>query len=110
MTLALKKIDGLLNKISPLEKNQILQWVISDLGGVYSGIDKTKNICGGVARIARTRIPVWLIIRQLQIGISEKEILKGYPNLRNEDLANVWNYYRAHKLEIETEIKENEEA
>jgi uncharacterized protein (DUF433 family) len=70
------------------------------LGGFYSGIDKTANICGGSARVARTRIPVWLIIRQHQLGISENEILNGYPNLRIEDLYNVWNYYRAHKNEI----------
>jgi uncharacterized protein (DUF433 family) len=108
MTVALKKIDNLLTKISPIEKSQILQWVISDLGGVYAGIDKTVGVCGGSARIARTRIPVWLIIRQQQIGLSDEEILTGYPNLRNEDLFNAWNYYRAHKTEIEKEIFENE--
>ena len=45
--------------------------MISDLGGIYSGIDKTPNVCGGAARIARTRIPVWLVIRQLQLGLTE---------------------------------------
>jgi uncharacterized protein (DUF433 family) len=42
------------------------------------------------------------------LGISENEILNGYPNLRIEDLYNVWNYYRAHKNEITAEITENE--
>ena len=110
MTVALRKIETLLGEISPNEKAQVLQWVISDLGGIFTGIDKTVGVCGGEARIARTRIPVWLLVRQRQLGISEQEILFDYPTLRAEDLYNAWNYYRAHKNEINTLIKENEEA
>ena len=110
MTVALRKIETLLGQISALEKAQILQWVISDLGNVYLGVEKTKGFCGGEACIIRTRIPVWLLVRQRQMDITEAEILADYPNLRVEDLSNVWNYYRAHKAEIEKLIKENEEA
>ena len=110
MTVALRKIETLLGQISALEKAQILQWVISDLGNVYPGIEKTKGVCGGEACIIRTRIPVWLLVRQRQIGITEAEILADYPTLRAEDLPNAWNYFRAHKSEIEKLIKENEEA
>lgn len=99
-----------MNKISPVEKNQILQWVVSDLEGINSGIDKTDNLCSSAARNATTRIPVWLVIRQLQLGITEHEILESYTNLRLEDLHKVWNYYRTHKTEIETLISENEES
>lgn len=88
MTVALKEIDNLLTKVTKKEKSQILQWVISDLGGIYTGIDKTKDVCGGSARITRTRIPVWLIIRQQQLGLTENEILEGYPSLKKEDLLN----------------------
>lgn len=95
--------------MSPSEKAQLLQWVVSDLGGVFPGIEKTPNVCGGDARIARTRIPVWLLVRQRQLGLSEDQILYGYPTLRAEDLSNAWNYYRAHKEEIESQIIENEE-
>jgi uncharacterized protein (DUF433 family) len=110
MTIALKEIESLLGQISPNEKSQVLQWVISDLGGFFTGIDKTKDVCGGEARIARTRIPVWLLVRQQQLGISEHELLIDYPSLRDEDLYNAWNYYRMHKNEINKLIKENEEA
>ena len=65
-------------------------------------------VVGVKARIARTRIPVWLLVRQRQLGISEKEIIEGYPILRVEDLSNAWNYYRGHKNEIEKDIRENE--
>ena len=110
MTVALRKIETLLGQISALEKAQILQWVISDLGNVYPGIEKTKGVCGGEACVIRTRIPVWLLVRQVQIGITEAELLVDYPTLRAEDMPSVWNYYRAHKSEIEKLIKENEEA
>ncbi len=110
MTVALRKIETLLAQISPSEKTQVLQWVISDLGGIFAGIDRTEGVCGGEARIARTRIPVWLLVRQQQLGISDDDILSDYPTLRNEDLHNAWNYYRAHKTEIEKLIIENEEA
>jgi uncharacterized protein (DUF433 family) len=110
MTVALRQIESLLRQISPNEKAQVLQWVVSDLGGIFTGIDKTTGVCGGEARIARTRIPVWLLVRQQQLGMTESEILSDYPTLREEDLFNAWNYYRAHKNEIHNLIKENEEA
>lgn len=58
MTGSLRKIETLLAEITPTEKAQVLQWVISDLGGIFTGIDKTEGVCGGEARIARTRIAV----------------------------------------------------
>ena len=109
MTEELKKIESLLEQITSYEKAIVLQWVVSDLGGIYTGIDKTLGICGGEARIARTRIPVWLLVRQKQLGLSENELLSDYPTLRLEDLSNAWNYFRAHKDEINNLIKSNEE-
>lgn len=96
--------------MSIVEKTQLLQWVASDLGGVFPGIEKTPGVCGGDARITRTRIPVWLLVRQRQLGLNDEEILNGYPTLRQEDLNNAWNYYRVHKAEIEAQIIENEEG
>ena len=110
MTGSLRKIETLLAEITPTEKAQVLQWVISDLGGIFTGIDKTEGVCGGEARFARTRIPVWLLVRQQDLGLTDQEILSDYPTLREEDLHNAWNYYRAHKNEINNLIKENEEA
>ncbi|MBK6931940.1 MAG: DUF433 domain-containing protein [Saprospirales bacterium] len=110
MSTALQTVESLLSQMSPGEKAQLLQWVVSDLGGIFPGIEKTPGVCGGEARIARTRIPVWLLVRQRQLGVSEEAILHGYPHLRAEDLGNAWNYYRAHKDEIESQIIENEEA
>ena len=110
MTTTLQSAESLLVQMSLGEKAQLLQWVVSDLGGVFPGIEKTPGVCGGEARIARTRIPVWLLVRQRQLGISESAILEGYPTLGAEDLNNAWNYYRGHKAEIESDITENETA
>jgi uncharacterized protein (DUF433 family) len=110
MTLALRKIETLLQQISLSEKAQVLQWVMNELNTVSHGIEKTPEVCGGSARIVRTRIPVWLLVRQRQIGITEEEILHDYPTLRAEDLNNAWQYYHTHQQEIEQLIKNNEEA
>jgi uncharacterized protein (DUF433 family) len=110
MTTTLQSAESLLVQMSLGEKAQLLQWVVSDLGGVFPGIEKTPGVCGGEARIARTRIPVWLLVRQRQLGISEAAILDGYPTLGAADLNNAWNYYRGHKTEIESDITENETA
>jgi uncharacterized protein (DUF433 family) len=133
MTDALRKIQTLWAEISPYEKEQALQMIfnsldlthsliynnksspnvyvcIYDLNGRFNGIDKTEGVCGGEARIMRTRIPVWLLVRQKELGITDQEILSDYPTLREEDLHNAWNYYSTHKTEINNLIKENEEA
>jgi uncharacterized protein (DUF433 family) len=44
------------------------------------------------------------------LGISEADLLRSYPTLRAEDLANAWAYVRAHHDEIEQQIQENESA
>ena len=75
-----------------------------------AGIEKTENVCGGSARIAGTRIPVWQLIEARDMGASEAQLLLDYPGLRAEDLVNAWSYYRDHREEIEIEIRENEEA
>lgn len=56
----------------------------------------------------RTRIPVWVLEQVRRLGTSEAELLRAYPSLRAEDLANAWAYVRGHREEIEREIAENE--
>ncbi len=43
-------------------------------------------------------------------GIREADILRSYPTLQAEDLAAAWAYVRAHRDEIDRQIRENEEA
>lgn len=80
------------------------------LGDAFPGIESAEGVCGGEPCIVRTRIPVWILARARQLGTSEADLLRCYPTLRAEDLTNAWAYLRAHRDEIERQIRENEEA
>lgn len=106
----LEEAEQLLTAMSRAEKAQLLQWVVQDLGDSFPGIDSRPEVCGGEPCIVRTRIPVWLLVQARRLGTSEADLLRAYPTLRAEDLANAWAYYRAHPEEIEHQIRENEAA
>ena len=105
-----EKAEELLSEMTRGEKARVLQWVARDLGDAFPGIDCTLGVCGGEPCIVRTRIPVWLLEQARRLGTSEADLLRSYPTLRAEDLANAWAYVRAHRLEIDAQIRENEEA
>ena len=71
-------------------------------------IVSTPGVCGGAARIVRTRIPVWTLERLRQLGVSEAEILRSYPSLKAVDLVQAWAYADGNRDEIERQIRENE--
>ena len=106
----LEEAQKLLPLLTRAEKALLLQWVVRDLGEAFPGIETTASVCGGEPCVVRTRIPVWLLVRARQLGTSEAELLRCYPTLRAEDLANAWAYCRAHGEEMERQIRENEEA
>ncbi len=110
MTSALLEIEQLLARMTRAEKAQLLQWVVSDLGEAFLGIESAPDVCGGEPRIVRTRIPVWLLEQGRRLGASEADLLRAYPILRAEDLTHAWAYVRAHGEEIAQQIQENEEA
>jgi len=106
----LHNAEEMIAKMTRAEKAQLLQWVVRDLGDAFPGIESTPDVCGGEARIVRTRIPVWILERARRLGTTESELLAAYPTLRAEDLANAWAYVRSHHEEIEHEMLENEAA
>jgi uncharacterized protein (DUF433 family) len=106
----IQEAEKLLTEMTRAEKAQLLQSVVRDLGDAFPGIDTTPGVCGGEPCIVRTRIPVWLLVQARRLGTSEADLLRSYPTLRAEDLANAWAYSRAHKEEIEEQIRVNEEA
>jgi uncharacterized protein (DUF433 family) len=107
---ALREAEKLLAVTTRAEKAWLLQWVVSDLGEAFPGIESTPGICGGEPRIVRTRIPVWLLEQARRLGVSEAELLSAYPTLGAEDLVHAWAYARSHREEIEHQILENERA
>lgn len=106
----LAQAEQLLTEMTRAEKAQVLQWVVQDLGDSFPGIESRPEICGGEPCIVRTRIPVWLLVQARRLSTSEADLLRAYPTLRAEDLANAWAYSRAHPEEIERQIRENEAA
>ncbi len=107
---SLEETEKLLSKMTKAEKAQVLQWVVRDLGEAFPAIESKPGVSGGEPCIVRTRIPVWVLVRARQLGTTESDLLRSYPALRAEDLANAWAYYRSHHEEIEQQIRENEEA
>lgn len=106
----LQKAEKLISEMTRAEKAQVLQWVARDLGDAFPGIDSSPDVCGGEPCVVRTRIPVWLLVQARRLGTSESDLLRAYPTLRAEDLANAWVYYRAHRREIDKQIRQNEQA
>lgn len=72
------------------------------------GIECTPGVCGGDPCIARTRIPVRVLVRAHQLGSSDEEILEDYPTLSHQDLDNAWYYYERHRADIDQQIANNE--
>ena len=107
---AMEDIERLLGTMTRAEKAHLLQAVVRDLGDAYPGIAATPGVSGGEPCIVRTRIPVWVLEQARRLGTSEADLLRSYPTLRAEDLVNAWGYVRAHREEINRQIKENEAA
>jgi uncharacterized protein (DUF433 family) len=78
------------------------------IGGFHARIQKTRGVCGGAARIAGTRIPVWQLVEARDIGASEAQLLIDYPRLKAADLVEAWRYADAHPTEIESAIHANQ--
>ena len=110
MSNALLQAEKLLGELSPPEKAQLLQWIARDLGDSVPGIESRPDVCGGEPCIVRTRIPIWLLEQARRLGTSEADLLRSYPTLRAEDLANAWAYVRAHRADVDQQILENEGA
>lgn len=106
----LERVEELLGSLTPAEKARLLQIVARELGEAFPGIESTPGVCGGEPCIVRTRIPVWTLVQARRLGTTDADILRSYPTLRAEDLANAWAYSRAHRDEIDQQIHDNETA
>lgn len=98
----------MLANMTRAEKVQLLQWLVSDLGEAFPGIETRVGVSGGEPCIIRTRIPVWLLEQARRLGTSEADLLKAYPTLRAQDLSNAWNYVQSHSAQIDQQIADNE--
>jgi uncharacterized protein (DUF433 family) len=106
----LRQVEDLLPFLTRAEKTQLLRVVVQDLEDAFPGVESILGVCGGEPCIVRTRIPVWTLEQARRLGVTEEDLLRAYPALRAEDLANAWAYVRSHRLEIEDQIRDNESA
>jgi uncharacterized protein (DUF433 family) len=104
----LKDLEQQLLALSPTEKVQAIQLLAQSLGSGWQGIEKTPRVCGGDARIANTRIPIWALVEARRLGYSDADLLTSYPTITVTDLANAWAYADAHPDEIELAIERNQ--
>jgi uncharacterized protein (DUF433 family) len=110
MTDTLREAEDLLARMTRAEKAHLLQAVVRGLGDAFPGIESTLGVAGGEPCIVRTRIPVWVLEQARRLGTSESDLLKAFPALRAEDLVNAWAYARAHRDEVDQQIRDNESA
>lgn len=105
-----QQIADLLADMTSDEKKELFHQVARELTGDFPGIDSSPDVCGGAARLVRTRIPIWVLVQTRRLGASEADLLRAYPQLLAEDLAHAWAYSEAHPQEIDRYIRENEAA
>ena len=79
-----------------------------DLVAPDLGIERTPGVCGGAARVAGTRIPVWTIERFRHLGASTEDLLTYFPTLSAAQIDRALQYAGAHPDEILPEILQNE--
>ena len=101
----LEQVQALLPAMTYHEKLSLLGHLNEE---VHPGIEKSPGVCGGVACIASTRIPVWALVEYRELGASDAKLLEMYPTINAEDLAHAWIYYQFHKDEIDQQVTDNE--
>lgn len=73
-------------------------------------ITKTPGVCGGVACIKGTRIPVWVIESYRRSGAELSDFAEIYPHISAEQIAAGIDYAARHAEEIEAELTANQEG
>ena len=107
---ALRLVEDLLPSLTRAKKTQLLRTVVQDLDDAFPGVESTPGVCGAEPYIVRTRIPVWVLEQARRLGVGKEELLRSYPALRAEDLANAWAFVRSHRAEIGDQIRDSEGA
>ena len=74
---------------------------------VSPGIEKIIGVSGVDAYIIGTNLPVWALVDFRRLGLSEEEILIGFPYLSITDLHNAWSYAEKAPEEIAQAIHKN---
>lgn len=104
------ELESQARSLSAAEKARLVQVLLPDITHIFPGVDKTPGVCGGDARIVRTRIPVWHLEEMRRHGKTDADILRAFPQLTAIDLANAWAYVASNTPEIDALILDNDQA
>ncbi|HSF73526.1 MAG TPA: DUF433 domain-containing protein, partial [Microcoleus sp.] len=74
--MTMKQLEKQLLALTAREKTQAIQLLVQSLSNTWQGIEKTPGVCGGDARIAKTRIPIWSLVNYRILGASDVRILQ----------------------------------
>lgn len=107
MATTLDEARTLVSTLPHQDRARLLAWMAEDLADHLPGIESDPRVCGGSARVAGTRIPVWSLEAWRRQGSSDEELLRNFPSLRATDLKNAWRHVDRHPQEIEGELEEN---
>ncbi len=108
--MTVKELETQLLALNPTEKAEAIQILTKTLSNGSLGIRKTSGVVGGDACLGNTRIPVWSLVNDRRLGLSDARILEAFPDLTAADLVNAWAYADAYPDEIEQAIRENDEV
>jgi uncharacterized protein (DUF433 family) len=108
MTTTFDQAQSVVAALPRQERARLFVWMAADMADQHPGIEFDPRVCGGSARIAGTRIPVWSLESWRRLGADDGELLRNFPSLKASDLLNARRYVERHGQEIDREIEENE--
>lgn len=71
-------------------------------------ITKNLRVCGGVACIHGTKLPVWMVARRSELGDSLQQMLETWPFVTMAQLQEALDYAAIHTAEIQQDRLDNE--
>ena len=104
---AMSKRTQLLEAIATLPE-ELIDQALTYVQMLQSPIQVTPGVCGGLARIRNTRIPVWTLVAYRKLGAPDEELLANYPGLTAADLSAAWDYYKQYPEQIDEQIAQDE--
>jgi uncharacterized protein (DUF433 family) len=104
-----QELEQSLRSLSPDDQVMAVQILVESIESKSRGVTKVPGVMGGEACLRGTRIPVWLLVSYRNQGMTDEDILKGYPDLSAADLFCVWAYAKAYGAEIAAAIRDQEE-
>ena len=72
----------------------------------YPRITRNPTINLGESTVNDSKIPVWIIVGYYQMGMSEDEILSGFPQLQPADIFSALAFYFENKSEMDSLIEQ----